>query len=273
MARKELIAACALIGALGGALFGATVAPPHHSYRGSWEAVIGFALCTALSATLLGFVLARRPAPDTFDAVTRAVGFSFVFGALNAALMVASMSILHGRPSGGAVFMVIAIAAVVGAICAVPFIPAIIAVAVTAHDATARGDSIAEHAQRRRVLRVAAMSLALAGLVVPVSRIPIRFRVPAYVTGLALLILATLLAIELAAWRSLRHANQTSIDYGVGDELIVTRAYDETYRCDAVVASVVKGSRETARAIAGHSLRGHAIALAIALSALAIQLR
>lgn len=286
MARRELVAACGLIGALGGALFGYGLARPLHSYRGSWDMVLALTICTAISGTLLGLSLGRRPFSDAHQAGARATAHSFLFGGVNGALMVVAMAFFKGSIPGVETVMVLFFAAMFGGVCSIPFIPAMAAVAVAASRVDARPGSIAEAAQRRRIVRVAALCLSVAAIVLPARHgLPIWKHLPIHVTNLALAGIVALVAVELAVLASLRRRKfgpewvtgvsndaPPSIDFGVGTEVLIRRASDETYRTDAIAAEVVRGDRERAMGIVKGSLRGHLIAAAVAALSLFAQL-
>lgn len=286
MARRQLLAAYALIGALGGALFGYGFARPLHTYRESWEFVLALAACTALSATLLGLCVTRTPTDDAHVAGSRATAWSFFFGAFNGVLLVVVTSVAKGSPGG--LFIGIALgAAIVGGVCSLPFIPAMVAVAVTAARATGRMGSIAGDAQRRRVLRVAALCLAIASIVLPPRpSTSLWLHVPLHVTNIALAIIVALLFVELAAAASLRKSAlgpewepseaktdaPTELDFGLGNDVFIQRAHDETYRRDLAVRAVIRGDRARAIDTVRTSLRGHVIAAGIAAASLVAQL-
>ncbi len=282
MARRELIAACGLIGALGGALFGYALQRPH-TYRGSWDLVLALTGCTAISATLLGIALTRTPLADAHRAGARATALSFAFGALNGVLMVAAMALLKGAP--GTVLIGIALfAAMFGGVCALPFIPAMVAVAVTAARVTARPGSIADAAQRRRILRVAALSLAIASALLPRrGTTSIWLHLPMHVANVALALIVALLFAELAALARLKKSAlgpewepstidaPPDVDFGLGSERFIRRAHDETYRHELGVSAIVHGDRDRALDAVRTSLRGHSLAGGIAALALAVQ--
>ena len=94
MARRELVAACALIGAFGGALFAFVMA---RSDAHAWGLVVGLALSTTLSATLLGLFLARSKC-DAIEVGGRAVWGSLVAGAANGAVIVLALWMLGTFP-------------------------------------------------------------------------------------------------------------------------------------------------------------------------------
>jgi hypothetical protein len=284
MARRELIAAYAMLGALGGALFGYGLQRPH-TYRGAWDLILALTVCTAISATLLGIVLTRKPLSDAHVAGSRATALSFVFGALNGVLMVVAMALAKGSP-GGLVIGIALFGAMFGGVCALPFIPATVAVAVTAARATGRAGSIAGEAQRRRVLRVAALCLAIASITVPPrASTSLWLHVPLHVTNICLALIVALLFVELAAASTLRKTTlvgfepaafpvdtRAHVDFGLGNEMLIRRAHDETYRADVGVAAVVRGDRAWAIETVNASLRGHAIAAGIATASLVAQL-
>jgi hypothetical protein len=284
MARREVVASCGLIGALGGALFGYAIMRPHYTYRGSWDFVLALTVCTAISGTLLGLFL-RTERADAHAAGMRATWLSFVFGGLNGALMILAMSFLKGAPRGGDAIFIIGFAAIFGGVCSIPFIPAIAAVAVMATKVDGRPNTIVEGAQRRRVLRVALMSLAIAAAFVPRSeRVPFHLHLPMVVIGVAVVSTVILIVIDLFALDALRGSSidgdlepasrevVPDIDFGVGGERLMVRAYDSTYRADVVPSVVVYGSRAEALARVEKTLRGHAIALGVTVAALALQL-
>lgn len=282
MARRELIIACGLLGALGGALFGYGLQSPR-SYRGSWDVIVALTVCTAISATLLGVMLARGPVGDAHQAGSRATALSFAFGALNGVLMVAAMSICKGSP-GGLVLGIALFAALFGAVCALLFIPAVVAVSVAASRVTARPGSVADGAQRRRVLRVAALCLAIAAVVLPRGSRSIWLHVPLHVTNLALALIVAVTAVELSAWLRLQQARlgpewepsttdaPPDVDFGLGSERFVRRAHDETYRTEVAIGAVVHGDHARALDAVRTSLRGHALGAGVAAASLLAQL-
>lgn len=283
MAPRALIVACGLLGALGGALFGFGMERPGTA-RGSWELVLALAVSTAISATALGAVLARRVTADVHRAGGRATAFSFLFGALNGMLTMATMTALHGPPPGLAVAF---FAAIFGGVCSLPFIPAIVAVTIAAGRVSARRGSVAEGAQLRRIPRVAALCLAIASVVLPPkASISLWLHLPLHVTNIALAVILGLLFAELAAAHSLRKESlgpawelaarppntQPRLDFGLGAEVYVCRAHDATYRDDGGVRDIIIGDRARAIDTVRTSLRGHAIAAAIAVASLCTQL-
>lgn len=275
MARRELVVACTLIGALGGALFGyALVRSGERSHL-----IASLTVCTALSATLLGWFLARRTDGATLVG-GRAVWASFVAGAFNGVLMIVPVGMFGHVGAGG--LGAIAAAAIFGTICAIPFAPAIIVVAMTAAYADARADSIAARSQGRRVVRNAVVCLASAAALFGVLRAERAARVPLFVSASALAVLAIAIALELHALRRVAPPSGSwepapdgvrvdeTLDYGVGHDLWIRRAHDETYREPAAALEVHRGDRRRARAVIVASLRGHGLASAGALLALVL---
>jgi len=273
VARRELVVACTLIGALGGALFGfALVRSGDRSHL-----IASLTVCTALSATLLGWFLARR-IDDAIVVGGRAVWASFVAGAFNGVLMIVPVG-MFGHLGSAGVEAALA-AAIFGTICAIPFAPAIIVVAMTAAYADARADSIAARSQGRRVLRNAVVCLASAAGLFGALRAERAAHVPLFVSATALGVIAIVIALELHALRRLApragswepapdgiRVDET-LDYGVGLELWIRRAHDETYREVAAAIEVHRGDRERARGLIVDSLRGHGLASAGTLLAL-----
>jgi hypothetical protein len=282
VARRELIAACALIGGLGGALFGYMLARTGVWSGWHWNLVVALTICTTISATLLGWFLARPG--DAIALGARAAWATFVAGSLNGGLMAIATAFTERGAHGEQLFLLLCAAAVFGALCAIPFAPAIIITAMTAGYADARQGSIAAQSQGGRVLRNAMVCLAIAAvLITKRTRDPLAVHLPAYVMFVALALFVVLCAIELRARRALRPTNDAAwepaadaptdervIDYGVGHGVALLRAHDETYRAAIGVTEVRRGDREAARTIVNASLRGHAIAAAAVAAALAI---
>lgn len=273
MARRDLIVACGLIGALGGGLFGYAIGRPYNAYRHSWDFVLALSLCTALSASLLGHFLAKVKG-DAHAAGMRATWLSFVFGAFNGVLMTFATSFLHGAPNATEILFVIFIAAIFGGVCAIPFIPAIVAVAISAARVNARKDSVAEAAQRRKILRTAALALALASALIPESRVPLHFHLPLHVTNVAIAIIVALIVSEVSLLRALREAApQRSMDYGLGGETVTLADADETYRKPVTVHAVIHGDRARALETARVAMRGHLIAVGVAALSMLTQIK
>lgn len=270
MARKELVIGCALIGAFGGALFGYAI-----TRVGTWGVVAALTVCTAVSATLLGWFLARR-ADDALVVGGRATAMSFVAGAFNGVLLVIPMSLV-GRHVAASLGMALA-AAVAGTLAAIPFAPAIIVVAMTAAYADARTDSIAGRSQGRRVVRNALACVAVAGaLIGRRAQDPLAAHVPLYVAGGAALLLFAIVALELYALGTLPAQPSVGwepapdgveldhvVDYGVGVFVTIRRASGDGYRDAPITVDARRGDRANARALLRASLRGHAVASAVA---------
>lgn len=273
MARDELVGACALIGALGGALFGFVFARSGTDWQyWQWGLVLTLTVCTTISATLLGLFLARRGGGVSV-AGGRAAWASFVAGGFNGVLMALAMTLTKGSPAHAGLIELTIAAAIFGTVCAIPFAPAIIVATTTAAATDTRPQSIAARSQGRRVLRNAMVCLAAAGVcVTPDRRAPLAAHLPAYVMTIALAAAIGLLVIDAVVRRALRpddHAWEPAaegmtadrtLDYGIGLELLMRRAHDETYRAGVRATELRRGNADRARAIVEGSMRGHAIA-------------
>ncbi len=280
MARRELVIACALIGAFGGAMFGFVFARNGSGWQHwQWGVVVALTASTAISATLLGVFLARGGDAPAI-ASGRAAWASFVAGSFNGVLMVFAMAVQRDVSSHENLLGLLFGAAIVGVFCAIPFAPALIVVTATAASSDARARSVAARAQGRSVIRNAMLCLAVAAaFIVPNPRAPLAVHVPAYVMALAIAAAIVLFAIDLAVYRALRLDDgpwepaphdisaERTIDYGLGFDLVMRRAHDETYRERVRAIELRRGSVDRARAVVASAMRGHAIAAVVVATA------
>jgi hypothetical protein len=270
MARRELVIACGLIGAFGGLLLGYVFARTGGFRHWHWNLVVAPTVCTAISATALGAFLARPAAAMVVGG--RAAWASFLAGSFNGVLMVVPVSLFE--PHGPASAALLLPAALFGAVCALPFAPAIVVVAMTAAYADARVDSIAARSQGRRVVRNALVCAgAAAALIGRRAEDPWFVHLPLYVLGLAVFAVLAFAIVELVAIRALGRLDAGSwepvadgvpiadaVDYGVGFGTRVRRAHDETYRASARVIEARRGDAARAIEVLRETLRGHAVA-------------
>ncbi|MBI2388269.1 MAG: hypothetical protein HYV09_01520 [Deltaproteobacteria bacterium] len=285
-ARGELIASCAAIGALGGALFGWLFARPLPTWPyWTWEPVATFGVATAISATLLGWVLSRATTTPR-EAMMRGALSTMAAGAFNGALLVVYSQLFQTRdPLHFGTLGLLVVATLGGAVFAIPFVPAVVSVAISAARVQARRATIAGGSQRRRVVRAAVTSLALAAMFIPLNRlVPWFALLPVDVAVFALVVTVGLVLLDVNAARVLARATRgpdwvpaprvpdgaAMLDFGIGDELWVRRVNDETYRAAAKVPLAQRGDAFMARAVVRDTLRGHAVAAALCVASLAV---
>lgn len=282
MARRDLVLACSAIGALGGALFGAMFsAPGYRTPWHGWEPIVAVALPSAVCACWLGSALTKRGLGRKALPVARdAIAFTFVAGLVNGWLVLALSALVKQVPNLDRDFaMVVVGAAIFGLIAAIPFVPAIAAVTFSASRVHARVGSFAEASQRRRIASTAAVSLAIAALLVPTR----HHTLAATIALLALVATTTLSIVEALSlrrlrvlsrggdWERLAEVAAPTVDLGLGDELWIRRELDETYRT-GVAGLVRRGDALLTETVARDSLRGHAVAAAVSLAAAVVKL-
>jgi len=285
MAPRDLVIACSVIGALGGAMFGSLFSTP--GYRTpwhGWESVFAIGIPTTVSATLLGLALANRALGRTaWTAVGQAIAFSFVAGGLNGVLVLATMAVAKGSPSLDLRVLAIASAACgFGMLCAIPFVPAIAAATVSAARVHARTGSMAEASQRRRIARTVAVSLAIAAALVPARHGPVSMTIAVSAFFVTLLLTAVdafalgrvRALVTSCGWERAESEPEaaTIVDFGIGSEIWFRRREDETYRSTSTARELRRGDPLLMRSVATDSLRGHAIAAAVAFAAVIVKL-
>jgi len=283
----RVIGAYAAIGAFGGALFGYAVARSHSKWTyWQWEAVFVLSACTLISATLLGALVDRRGRGGHAKLV---VGWAtFAAGAFNGALVLVAEALMHGDLRAPKLEMVI-VALVAGAVAAIPFFPATLAVAAVADAVTGRADSLAESSQARGTYRAVAISASVATMLMPAhADHSLLVHVPLWIAGAAALSLVLLLALERRTSSRIALARPTArwerhdvvptlaietglaqlVDHGVGDEVWAHTRNDSTYRAPAGPIAVIRGDPNAARVINAGAQRTTWAAMGIALVAL-----
>lgn len=274
VARRDLTLACTVIGAVGGALFGAMFsAPGYRTPLHGWEAILAVAGPTTLTATALGSLLQRR-ALTAKNLAYEAALFTFAAGAFNGVFILGVVALVEWHLSVDPQLATICVAAMIfGLVAALPFAPAIAAAAHASTQVRARRGSLGEASQRRRLARTVAFSLTLAAVFVPTKHVLLVRLVP----SLALLCTLVLLAYERSAVRSIAAEGfvpvleaadgDAPLDFGVGEQLWARRIRDASYRA-AAAAELRLGDREWVERTTRESLRGHAMMAGVALAVL-----
>lgn len=261
-----------LIGAVGGGLFG--------SLLREGRAMVAILIA---STTLCAIGLAR--VVEQARTANRAMLFTIFgapfAGAVNGALTILVSSMVIG-PRTAATFHHLGYGllgcAILGAIVSIFFVLPLALVTGSANSVHARIGSIAWDSQRRRVLRVAAMSTVVVACIMPSS----RYGFPGVASVALTLVLVFVAITDWDALRSLvtiDHQWQKNqplqggsiVDLGVGDDRWSRASVAETYRGDAA-PFVVWGDEATTRVILRESLSIAQLCAVSAVGALVLRL-